>query len=125
MKTVHVAVVLLLATVLALGVGPARAMDKIGEADVDGHVWMRSDSQAKRAFLLGAGSAIVLEYYIRTKNNERPSRFVQGWVDVLEKKNWMDMERTLDAYYSSHPDKMDENVFRVVWKHMIEPNTNK
>jgi hypothetical protein len=83
---------------------------------------MNSNSQEKKAFLLGAGSAFVLEYYIRTKHGEQPSRYVQGWVEVLKDQNWSTLEKALDQYYSDNPDKRNEHVFHVIWHQMIEPN---
>jgi hypothetical protein len=121
MKKATLMAMVLLATVLCLA-GPGWTQEKAAAPDVDGHVWMNSNSQEKKAFLLGAGSAFVLEYYIRTKHGEQPSRYVQGWVEVLKDQNWSTLEKALDQYYSDNPDKRNEHVFHVIWHQMIEPN---
>lgn len=122
MKKMPLLAMVLLAAGLCLGAGPGWTQEKAAAPDVDGHVWMDSTSQEKRAFLFGAGSAFVLEYFIRTKHGEQPSRFVQGWVEVLKDQKWPDLEKALDRYYTDNPDKINEHVFHVIWHQMIEPN---
>ena len=122
MKKVHLLTMAVLAGVLLLAANPGWAQEKAAPPDVDGTIWMKSSSSEKRAFLYGAGSAFVLEYYIRTKHEEQPSRFVQGWVDVFKSQTWGDLEKALDQYYTQHPDKMNEHVFHVIWNQMIKPN---
>jgi hypothetical protein len=90
--------------------------------DVDGVVWMRSTEQEKISFLFGAGSAIVLEYHLREKHSEQPSKFVKAWVDALKTVSWSEMVARIDAYYKNNPDKSDKNVFAVIWHEMILPN---
>jgi hypothetical protein len=121
MKRQWLLVMALLAGILLLAAGPGSAQDGTVPPDVDGVVWMRSSSEAKRAFLYGAGSAFVLEYYIRTKHGEQPSRFIQGWVDVFGTRTWGELEKALDEFYAANPDRMQEHVFRVIWTQMIEP----
>lgn len=122
MKKERLLFMALLAGILVLAANRGWAQDKMAPSDVDGVVWMRSSSDEKRAFLYGAGSAIVLEYYIRTKHGEQPSQFVQGWVTVFENRTWGELEKTLDEYYASNPDRMQEHVFHVIWNQMIKPN---
>lgn len=90
--------------------------------DVDGYVWMKSTQQEKRAFLFGASSAIVLEYHVREKHSEQPSRFVKGWVDGLKDMSWAALADKIDAYYRNNPAKMDRQVFEVIWHEIITPN---
>lgn len=90
--------------------------------DVDGYVWMQSTDDEKRAFLFGAGSLVVLEYHIRDKHGEKPSRFVKGWVDVLKDMSWAEMAKKIDTYYKNHPDNRKRYVFEVIWDDMIKPN---
>jgi len=89
--------------------------------DVDGQVWMHSKDSVKRGFLLGAESALVLEYHIRTKHSEAPSKFVTNWVEGLKDMTWQQISDKIDAYYRAHPDKMDKNVFDVIWHEIIAP----
>ncbi|WP_243362246.1 hypothetical protein [Fundidesulfovibrio terrae] len=125
MKRQWLLVMALLAGILLLADGPGSAQDKAMLPDVDGVVWMRSSSEAKRAFLYGAGSAFVLEYYIRTKHNEQPSQFILGWVEVFGNRTWGELEKALDDYYAANPDQMQEHVFRVIWTQMIEPKMKR
>jgi hypothetical protein len=122
MKQVHLLTIALLAGILLLTAHPSWSQDKAAPPDLDGTIWLKSSSAEKRAFLYGAGSAFVLEYSIRMKHNEQPSKFVQGWVDVLKDQTWAELEKTLDAYYANNPDKLKEHVFAVMWNHMIKPN---
>jgi hypothetical protein len=89
--------------------------------DVDGKVWMNSTQQEKESFLFGASSAIVLEYHVRIKHSEEPSRLVRGWVEALKDMTWVELSRKIDKYYNDHPDKMHRHVFEVIWHEIIVP----
>jgi len=90
--------------------------------DVDGYVWMKSTDPEKKAFLFGSGTAIALEYQMRAKRSEEPSKFVKGWIQVFDNMSWAEMASKLDAYYESNPDKESRLVFDVLWHEMIKPN---
>ncbi len=100
----------------------AQAAEDHPAPDVNGNVWMKSTEQEKKAFLFGAGSAIVLEYHIKEKHSEEPSRFVKGWVDGLKDISWTELASKLDSYYKNNPDKMQKHVFEVIWHEIIKPN---
>lgn len=100
----------------------AKAADDHPAPDVDGNVWMKSTEQEKKSFLFGAGSAIVLEYHIRDKHSEEPSKFVKGWVDGLKGMSWAELASKLDTYFKTNPDKMHKHVFEVIWHEVIKPN---
>lgn len=91
--------------------------------DVDGKVWMNSTSQEKKAFLFGAGSALVIEFHLRDKHSELPSKFVRGWVEGLKNMSWTDLSNKIDAYYQQNPDKITRNVFDVIWHDIIAPKS--
>jgi hypothetical protein len=112
----------MLAAIVLLAASTGWSQDTAGPPDVDGATWMKSNSEEKRAFLYGAGSAFVLEYFIRTKHDEEPSRFVKGWVEVFKSQTWGDLEQALDRYYTKNPDRMNEHVFHVIWRYIIQPN---
>lgn len=90
--------------------------------DVDGVVWMKSTEQEKKAFLFGAGSAVVLEYHIRAKHSEEPSKFVAGWVEALKDMSWTELANKVDQYYRDNPEKLHRHVFEVIWHELIAPN---
>jgi hypothetical protein len=90
--------------------------------DVDGKVWMNSTEQEKESFLFGASSAIVLEYHVRIKHSEDPSRLVRGWVEALKDMTWRELSHKIDVYYNDNPDKMHRHVFEVIWHEIIVPN---
>lgn len=121
MKKMHLLVIALLVGVLYLGAPLGRTQDIALSPDMDGRVWMASTSAEKRAFLYGVGSTCVLEYHISAKDNKKPSSFVQGWVEVFKDKSWPEIENSLDQYYANNPDKMNEQVFHVIWSNLILP----
>lgn len=94
-------------------------------SDVDGYVWMKTTDPEKKAFLFGAGTAIALEYQMREKHGEEPSRFVEGWIDVFQDMTWAEMTTTIDKYYETNPDKSNRLVLDVMWHEMIKPNWKK
>jgi len=87
--------------------------------DVDGFVWMKSTDQEKKAFLYGAGSAIALEYHVRDKRAEAPSKLVQGWAVGLKDMSWAELATKVDAFYINNPDRMHFHVFEVIWHEVI------
>ena len=89
--------------------------------DVDGYVWMKSSDQEKKAFLFGAGSAIALEYHVRDKNGEEPSKLVKGWAVGLKDMSWSELATRIDAFYTNNPDRMNYHVFQVIWHEVIAP----
>jgi len=124
MKTHRYVLAFLLAALLMSGANASRAQKTMEHPapDVDGNVWMSSTSQEKSAFLFGAGSAVVLEYHVREKHSEEPSRFVKGWVEALKDMSWSDLASKIDRYYKANPDKMNRHVFEVIWHEIITPN---
>ncbi len=114
---------MLLAGMLLLSAVPAMSAQTTENVpELDGTLWMQSTSDEKRAFLYGAGSAIAVEYNVRTRHDEQPSRFVQGWVDAFNDKTWPQLEREIDQYYINNPTRMNEHVLHVMWNNMIKPN---
>ncbi|MBU1247974.1 MAG: hypothetical protein KKB70_04690 [Proteobacteria bacterium] len=114
---------MMLAGALLLVASPVMAENTMSKmAELDGTHWLQSTSAEKRAFLYGAGNAIVLEYHGRTKHGEQPSKLVQGWVDVFKNQSWSQMEHDIDQYYIKNPTKMGEHVMKAMWTTMIKPN---
>ena len=89
--------------------------------DLDGYVWQKSSDQEKKAFLYGAGSAIALEYHVRAKRMEEPSRFVKGWVETFKDTSWSELATKVDEYYMKNPEKRSTHVFNVIWHELIAP----
>lgn len=109
----------------SVGSAFAQAAMENSDPDIDGKVWTHSSDSDKRAFLLGVSNAVVLEYHLRTKRSEEPSRFVQGWVSAFKDSKWSEMVSKVDAYYANNPTKLRRNVLDVVWHEMIAPNWKK
>ncbi len=116
--------VFVLLGLLLLGVSSACAQGamKSSDPDIDGMVWTHSTDSDKRAFMLGVSNAVVLEYHLRTKHSEEPSRFVKGWLAAFKDSSWSSMVSRVDAYYANNPTKLHRNVLDVVWHEMIVPN---
>lgn len=127
MKTSHFAFTFLIAVFLCAGAGSGLAQTQAAHPapDVDGEVWMKSSDLEKKAFLYGAGSAFVLEYHLREKHRQDPSKLVVGWVDGLKNLSWSDLGNRVDDYYKRNPDKMQRHVFDVIWHEVIAPNQKK
>jgi hypothetical protein len=121
MKNIRILSMALLMALLLLAPGSGQAMQQSDSRDVDGTVWSKSTTVEKRSFLFGAGNMVALEYSIRMNRNEQPSKFVRGWVEVFKDRGWGDLEQGVDQYYVTHPDRMNEHVFHVIWTSMIKP----
>ena len=115
---------LLLMGLLLLGAssGLAQGTMENTDPDIDGKVWTHSTNSDKRAFLLGVSNGVVLEYHLRLKHSEEPSRFVKGWVAAFKESKWSEMVGKVDAYYANNPNKLRRNVLDVVWHEIISPN---
>jgi len=127
MKKNRYLVMFALVGLLLLSAGSAFAQGAMenSDPDIDGKVWTHSSDSDKRAFLLGVSNAVVLEYHLRTKRSEEPSRFVQGWVTAFKDSRWSEMVGRIDAYYAKNPTILRRNVLDVVWHEMIAPNGKK
>ncbi|MDP3427552.1 MAG: hypothetical protein Q8S17_09270 [Humidesulfovibrio sp.] len=125
MKKINIIAAMMVVGLLFLAVNPGRTQSTELSPELDGNIWMSSSSAEKRAFLYGVGSATVLEYHIRTKHDEQPSRFVSGWVEVFKEQTWADVEKAVDSYYYNNPSRLNEHVLRVIWQNMIQPNLKK
>jgi len=119
--------ILLLTGMLAIGVGVSNAQSTMSNTplDVNGEVWLNSTDMEKKAFLLGAGSAVVLEFHIREKKAEEPSRFIKGWIEVLKGMTWSELSMRIDRYYHANPNKLERDLFDVIWHEIIAPNMKK
>lgn len=122
----HVSIFLLLGLLLA-GVisGFAQAPVEHPAPDVDGYVWMKSTDAEKKAFLYGAGSAIALEYHLRVKHGEEPSKLVKGWADGLKDMSWSELASRVDDFYANNSSRMNFHVFEVIWHEVIKPKMKK
>jgi hypothetical protein len=89
--------------------------------DVDGFTWLKSTDAEKKAFLFGAGSAVAMEYHVRAKRNEEPSRFVKGWTEGLKNTSWSELATKVDSYYDTNPERRNLHVFEVIWHEAIKP----
>ena len=125
MKKFNVIALTMVVGLLFFAASPGRTQSTQISPELDGKIWLDSSSAEKRAFLYGVGSATVLEYHIRTKHDEQPSRFVSGWVEVFKEQTWADVEKAVDSYYTNNPGKMNETVLHVIWQNMIKPNIKK
>ena len=127
MKKRYFVFALLLATFLCSGTNNGFAQKQADHPapDVDGEVWMKSSELEKKAFLFGAGSALVLEYHVREKRSQEPSKLVVGWVDGLKDISWSDLSNKIDAYYRDNPNKMQRDVFDVIWHEIITTQKKK
>lgn len=122
MKKINMMAIMLVAGLLFFAVSPGRTQSTQISPELDGTIWLNSSSAEKRAFLYGVGSATVLEYHIRTKHDEQPSRFVSGWVEVFKDQTWAEVENAVDKYYAENPGRLNEHVLHVIWQNMIKPN---
>ncbi|MEF2229701.1 MAG: hypothetical protein V3571_02130 [Pseudodesulfovibrio sp.] len=89
--------------------------------DVDGFVWVMSSDDEKKSFLFGAGSAVAMEYHVRTIRKEEPSKFIKGWTEALKDVSWSELASEVDAFYADHPDRKGVHVFEVIWQRIIAP----
>lgn len=105
--------------------GFAQGAMESSDPDINGKVWTHSTDSDKRAFLLGVSNAVVLEYHLRQKRSEAPSRFVKGWVAAFKESSWTEIVSRVDAYYANNPDKLRRNVLDVVWHELISPRWKK
>jgi hypothetical protein len=122
MKKINMMAIVLVAGLLFFAVSPGRTQSTQLSPELNGTIWLSSTSAEKRAFLYGVGSATVLEFHIRTKHDEQPSKFVSGWVEVFKDQTWGEVEDAVDKYYANNPGHLDEHVLKVIWLNMIKPN---
>ena len=92
--------------------------------DVDGFAWLKSTDAEKKSFLFGAGSAVAMEYHVRDKRSQEPSRFVKGWTEALKDMSWAELASKIDTFYNNNPERRNLHVFEVIWREVIKPRFN-
>lgn len=115
--------ILLLAAVLFAGTMSCFAQNpsEHPRPDVDGYVWMKTTDAEKKSFLLGAGSAVAMEYHVRDKRSQEPSRFVKGWTEALKDMSWSELASKVDTFYNNNPERRSLHVFEVIWHEVVKP----
>jgi len=109
--------ILIAGTMVSLAQNPAEPPTP----DVDGFVWMMSTDAEKKAFLFGAGSAVAMEYHVRVKRSEEPSRFIKGWTEAFKDMSWSELASRIDTYYTNNPERRNLHVFQVIWNEAVKP----
>ena len=129
--------VALFATLILLGATPALAAEKTVAASeksylskIDGHSWQNSSKPEKLAFISGIEGAFAIEKALQDKEKEKPAKeqtkylltpYGQGWVESALSKSPESIMGVIDAYYLNNQDKLDRNVFEVIWYEIIAP----
>ena len=98
---------------------------KAPAAGLTGKHWMAGDREGKLSFLYGASNVVALEQIGAEKTGKPASVFVQGWTNAFGNMTYPELMQKIDAWYEANPDKLDRNVFDVIWYELIVPATAK
>lgn len=127
----------LVAALMLLGATPALAAEKKVAsseksylAKIDGHSWQNSTKPEKLAFISGIEGAFAIEKALQDKEKEKPAKeqtkylltpYGQGWIENAFSQSPEAIVKIVDTYYLTNQDKLDRNVFEVLWYELIAP----
>lgn len=94
-------------------------------AEVTGKQWSSSTNNEKLAFLYGASSIVAIETVAGEKTNDKPSIFVQKWIETFGKDDVQALCDKINGWYAKNPNQQDRNVFDVMWYEFMAPGTKK
>ncbi len=99
-----------------------------------GTVWLSSDDANKKALIYGVECAVSIEYAIAehfAQKNGKPTDkasilasvglFPRNWITAFENTTRDTIVDEIDAWYQNNKDKQSTPVFRVLWKHVMQP----
>lgn len=92
---------------------------------VDGKLWAKSSEIEKKAYIVGAGNFMSLEYQYQVKGQNPPTvdqSTVPAFYKHSEDVTLNAAIETVDRWYEKHPDKMDTPVLGVLWIELVKPN---
>ncbi len=133
-----VALILFALLVVAPGIATAAGSDFTGSVQsvqamqsaetpvLTGDIWRRMSDDAKVAFVWGVGQGSQIDYNIRAEAGRATRAKSDDFSDkVVEGMSGMSMNRivnTIDTYYQTHPDRLQQPVMQVMWDNVIRPN---
>ena len=109
------------ALALVVLAGSAQAEDL---AFVDGPMWKASAGPVKRAYLIGIGNYLNVEYAYQKKygppkdDQTTAQRMYEGFEDLTLDQ----VTERIDKWYEANPSKLDTAVLEVIWIDMVERN---
>ena len=90
---------------------------------VDGELWKKSTASQKKAYIIGVGNLMVVEYLYQEGSKQMPSddqTIIQRLYKSSEGVTLDGMTDRIDQWYKAHPDKLKEPVLVVIWNELVE-----
>ena len=90
-----------------------------------GEHWTTATEREKKAFLLGMGTMIKVEYEIQGEDPPPDDKtFIQTLVKGLSKFTLTSAMEAIDAWYAANPDQLERPVVEVIWFELTLPNAS-
>lgn len=91
---------------------------------VDGTLWMQSSDVEKRAYIIGAGNFIAMEYAYQSKSKQPPTPYQSSVPDFFRYTDDVTLDEVIEAadgWYKVHSNEMDTPVLTVFWDTLVKP----
>jgi len=95
---------------------------------VDGVSWGASSINEKKAYVMGLGNLLNVEYAYQERSGKPPTdeqTIVQRMYKHIDLITLNQVVRRIDKWYEAHPDQKKKVVLDVIWVDMVEPNLPK
>jgi hypothetical protein len=93
---------------------------------VTGEHWTRSSEQAKKAYLVGIANVVQVEMAFAEGNPPSDAQsFLPRLVRGLKGQTLDTVRQTIDAWYATHPDRLQRPVIDTIWFELVVPGLEK
>lgn len=92
---------------------------------VTGKQWQESDSNVKKAYLLGMANLLQVEhaYQHHKKAPADAQSLIPRFAKGLQMQTLDSVSQSLDKWYAANPDKLDRPVVETLWYEVVVPGT--
>ena len=93
---------------------------------VTGEQWTTSTEQMKKAYLIGMANVVQVEMAFAEGNPPSDSQsFLPRLVRGLKGQTLDSVRQAIDAYYASHPDRLQRPEIDTIWFELVVPGLEK
>lgn len=95
----------------------------LGMPMLDGKLWKEMSNDSKVAFIWGFGHVVTIESTLMEKYPElKRESFVAKAAEGMVGMPMKEVVEKIDAFYTQHPQNIEDPVTKVIWDAMIKPN---
>lgn len=88
---------------------------------VDGSMWLKSSTETRKVFLIGAGNMVALENAYAKKKGTPPPTVGTMAAKAVEGMTLDEVSDRITRWYEANPTRQDVPVMGVLWMDIVKP----